>query len=103
MEISIHRNDDRAVIDLSGRVAYGQPVGDLYLTIKELVDLGVIRIVLDLHEVSYLDSVGVGALMTAYTTCAKNGGDLRLINVHGKAKKVLHITKLESLFGLPAN
>ena len=103
MEISIQRTDDKAVIDVSGRMVYGETVRDLHMGVKELVAQGVNWIVVNLGEVSYLDSSGVEALMASYSTCMKVQGGLRLINVHGKARTVLHITKLESLFGLSSN
>jgi len=103
MEISIQKNQDTAVIDCKGRMVYGESVRDLHAEVKKLVTDGVSSIVVDFGEVSYLDSCGVEALMASYVTCTNANGGLRLTNVHGKARKVLHITKLETLFGLPAN
>ncbi len=103
MQISIQQSEDKAVISISGRMVYGEPVRELDVGVKKLIDRGVSWIVVDLGEVSYLDSCGVEALMASYVNCSKVRGELRLINVHGKARRVLHITKLESLFGLSCN
>ena len=100
MEISVQRNDRDAVVKVSGRLIYGEPVRDLDSSVKDLVREGVNKVVVHLGDVSYLDSSGIEALLSAYRTCTESGGSFQLDEVRGSPRKVLRITRLESLFGL---
>lgn len=102
MEISIQKNDDGAVLEVRGRLVYGEPIRDLHSSVKDLVSQGVKKVVVHLGGVSYLDSSGIEALLAAYRTCTESGGTFRLDQVQGSPRKVLHITRLESMFGLPS-
>ena len=100
MDISVQHRNDGVTVEVSGRMVYGEPVNELQTRIQQLVDDGAESVVVNLDNVSHLDSSGVEALLGAHATCSAVPGGLRLINVYGKARTVLHITKLESLFGL---
>ena len=99
MEISIRRNDEGAVIDVSGRMVFGTHVRDLHDAVRQLVGQGTSVIVVNLGQVSYLDSTGLEMLVASYVTCIRSGAGLSVINASPRATEVLRVTKLDSLFG----
>ena len=99
MEISIRRIQDRAVVDVSGRMVYGTPVRDLHDAVRQLVGQGVDVVVVNLEHVSYLDSTGLEVLIAAYVTCMRSGAGLSVINANSKARTALQVTKLNAIFG----
>jgi anti-sigma B factor antagonist len=98
MEIS-ERNDGKVtVLNLSGKVTLGE--GDLLLKDKlhSLLNQGRKDVLLNLAQVSYVDSAGLGAIVSAYTTMTREGGSLKLANVTKKLQDLLSITKLLTVF-----
>ena len=100
MLIRVHTEDKSAVLDVAGRLVYGEPVRDLHSKVKDLVQDGVNQVVVCLTGVSYLDSSGIESLLAAYRSCTESGGTFQLDQVEGAPRKVLRITRLEELFGL---
>ena len=98
MEIMIRQNDGGVVIDVSGRMVYGAPVRDLQDAVRQLVGQGVELIVVNLEEVSHLDTSGLEALVATYVTCKRSGRGLGVINANSRATEVLRVTKLDRLF-----
>ncbi len=86
------------VLDLSGKITLGE--GDALLKDKlhSLLHRGKKTVLLNLAEVSYVDSAGLGALVSAYTTVTREGGSLKLANVTKKLQDLLSITKLLTVF-----
>jgi anti-sigma B factor antagonist len=98
MEIS-ERNDGKVtVLDLSGKITLGE--GDMLLKDKlhSLLNQGRKYVLLNLAQVSYVDSAGLGAIVAAYTTMTREGGSLKLANVTKKLEDLLSITKLLTVF-----
>ena len=98
MEIS-ERNDGKVtVLNLSGKVTLGE--GDMLLKDKlhSLLNQGRKDVLLNLAQVSYVDSAGLGAIVSAYTTMTREGGSLKLANVTKKLQDLLSITKLLTVF-----
>lgn len=91
------------VLALSGRVTLGDESSHLRSTIKELLEHGKKRLVLDLSGVSYIDSAGLGTLVAAYTSARNEGGDIRLANVTERFSELLNITKLVTIFSVHAS
>ncbi len=87
-----------AVVDLSGRLCLGEGSGLIRNTIKELLNSGTSKILLNLGEVSYMDSAGLGELVGAYASVTNAGGKIKLVNAQGKVSEVLTITKLYTVF-----
>jgi len=87
-----------AVLELSGRVTLGEDSGQLRTKLKELLAQGKNRLVLDLGNVSYIDSAGLGALVAGYTTAQSQGASIKLANLTKKFEETLHITKLVTVF-----
>ena len=87
-----------SILDLSGKVVLGE--GDLQVKerIKDLLADGQRRILLNLAEVNYIDSAGLGSLISAYTTSKREGGNLKLVNLTKRIKDLLAITKLITVF-----
>jgi anti-sigma B factor antagonist len=86
------------VIDLSGRLTIGEPVLLLRETLRKNVSDGVRQFVLNLGDVSYIDSSGLGELVSVYTTVRNKQGDVKLLNLTAKAKDLLQMTKLLTVF-----
>lgn len=87
-----------SVLDLSGKIVLGE--GDLQIKdrIKDLLADGQKRILLNLGDVSYIDSAGLGALISSYTTSKREGGQLKLVNLTKRIQDLLSITKLITVF-----
>jgi len=88
------------VLSLSGRVTLGDESGQLRSAIKELLAQGKNRLVLDLADVSYIDSAGLGTLVAAYTSARNEGGEIRLAGITKNFNELLNITKLVTIFNV---
>jgi anti-sigma B factor antagonist len=86
------------VLDLNGRLVLGEETARLRETVKGLVAKGQKQILLNVAGVSYIDSSGLGALVSGYTTVAGSQGKLKLLNLTKNAKDLLQITKLLTVF-----
>jgi anti-sigma B factor antagonist len=87
------------IVDVSGKITLGDG-GDVALKDKmqSLVQQGKKHVLLNLGEVSYIDSAGLGEIVQAYATVNKNGGALKLLNTTKRIKDLLSITKLLTVF-----
>ena len=99
MHISERTVGDVVIVDVSGKVTLGDG-GDVVLKDKmqSLVQQGRKKVLLNLAEVSYVDSAGLGEIVQSYATVMKNGGSLKLLNVTKRIKDLLSITKLLTVF-----
>lgn len=95
---STRQVDGVTIVDLSGRITLGEGSAALKDTVHDLLSKGLKRIVLNLGEVNYVDSSGIGALVSALTAAKNQGGQLKLLNVTKRVHDLLQITKLHSLF-----
>ncbi|MBI2956457.1 MAG: STAS domain-containing protein [Acidobacteria bacterium] len=86
------------VVDLSGRLTLGDASAQLRQTLHELLDQGKKKIVLNLGQVGYIDSSGLGELVSGFTTVKNKGGMLKLANLTDKVNDLLTITKLYTVF-----
>jgi anti-sigma B factor antagonist len=86
------------VVDIGGRITLGEGSALLRKTIRELLDDGRTKIVLNLADVNYIDSSGIGELVTAFTTVKKAGGDLKLLQLTKRVHDLLQLTKLFIVF-----
>ena len=87
-----------AIVDISGRIELGEGSSVLRATVKDLVAKGQKHILLNLGEVNYIDSAGVGELVSAFTSVRNQGGELKLLNLTKKVHDLLQITKLYTVF-----
>jgi anti-sigma B factor antagonist len=86
------------VIDLSGRITIGEGTVVLRDAVKALQQKNEKNILLNLAEVSYIDSSGIGELVSSFTTFGNQGGKLKLLNLTKKVHDLLSITKLLTVF-----
>ena len=98
LNVKTRKVDGVVVIDLSGRLTIGEPVLLLRETLRVQVNDGARQFVLNLGDVSYIDSSGLGELVSAYTTVRNKQGDIKLMNLTTKAKDLLQMTKLLTVF-----
>ena len=87
-----------SVLDLSGKIVLGEGDGQIRDRIKDLLADGQKKILLNLGEVNYIDSAGLGALISSYTTTKRQGGNLKLVNLTRRIQDLLAITKLITVF-----
>lgn len=90
--------DGITVLDLSGRITLGEGSVVLRDTIREVLGKGQKKILLNLGDVTYIDSSGIGELVSAFTAVRKEGGELKLLNLTKKVHDLLQITKLYTVF-----
>ena len=86
------------IVDLSGRITLGEASGKLRDTVRDLLSKGNKKILLNLGDVTYIDSSGLGELVSSYTTAANQGAKVKLLNVQKKVDDLLQITKLYTVF-----
>jgi len=89
-----------AVVDLSGSIVNPGGTGLLRKTIQELVASGQRNVLLNLANVTYMDSAGMGELVGACTTVRRLGGDLKLVNPQARIANLLQMTKLSTIFAI---
>jgi len=98
MKSSTRQVDGVTIVDLSGRITLGEGSVVLRDTVRDLLSKGQKKILLNLGDVNYIDSSGIGELVSAYTTAKNQGGDLKLLNLTKKVHDLLQITKLYTVF-----
>lgn len=98
MHAATRHSGNVAIIDLSGGITIAGGVGLLRNKIKELMTAGQKNVLLNLKEITYLDSAGMGELVGACTTLRNQGGDLRLVHPQERVSKLLKMTKLSMIF-----
>ncbi|MDT8069415.1 MAG: STAS domain-containing protein [Terriglobia bacterium] len=98
MKASTRQVDGVTIIDLSGRITLGEGSVVLRDTIRNSVGQGIKKIVLNLGDVTYIDSSGIGELVSAFTSVRNQGGELKLLNLTKKVHDLLQITKLYTVF-----
>jgi len=90
--------DGVTVVDLSGRITLGEGSVVLRDLVRELIGKGNKKILLNLGDVTYIDSSGIGELVSAFTTVRNQGGELKLLKLTKKVHDLLQITKLYTVF-----
>lgn len=85
-------------MDLSGRITLGEGSALLRSTIRELLEEKRFKILVNLADINYIDSSGIGELVSAYTTVKNRGGELKLLHLTKKVHDLLQITKLYTVF-----
>src|SRR5437016_12054272 len=97
LKVTSRTVDGVKVIDCVGRIVFGDEASQLRETVKrELAENN--RLVLNLGEVSYIDSGGIGTLVSLFTTARNAGGDIKLVNLTKRVGDLLQITKLITVF-----
>ena len=86
------------IVDLSGKISLGEGSALLRKTIRDLIEDGQTRILLNLGDVNYIDSSGIGELVSGFTTVRNRTGELKLLNLTKKVHDLLQLTKLFTVF-----
>jgi anti-sigma B factor antagonist len=99
MEINRRENGDIVIFDINGEIdLYNAP--EIKDKIKEEMNKNKVNIIINLDKVSYIDSSGIGVLISSLSNLKKVGGALKLINVYASVRKVFELTKLTSFFDI---
>jgi anti-sigma B factor antagonist len=98
MKVTTRQIDGVTILDLSGRITLGEGSVQLRDAIRDLLSKGSKLILLNLADVNYIDSSGIGELVSAFTTVKNQGGELKLLNLTKKVHDLLQITKLYTVF-----
>ena len=89
---------DVTVIDAAGRITLGEGASTFRDSIRDLAAKGTKKILVNLSEVSYIDSSGIGEMVSGFTTVTNHGGQLKLLGLSKRVKDLLQITKLYTVF-----
>ena len=95
---TVRHSGNVSIVDLAGKITLGDGSGLVRSTIKDLLNAGHRNILLNLSDVTYLDSAGLGEIVGSYATVANLGGAVKLLNPQGKVKDLLQVTKLYAVF-----
>jgi len=98
MKTSTRQVDGVTIMDCSGRITLGEGSVILRDAVRDLLAKGQKKLLLNLGEVTYIDSSGIGELVSAFTTVRNQGGELKLLNLTKKVHDLLQITKLYTVF-----
>ncbi|HZS54473.1 MAG TPA: STAS domain-containing protein [Bryobacteraceae bacterium] len=98
LTIKTRREGNVTIMDLAGRVTLGENTGILRDELRSQLAQGNKNIILNMKDVGYVDSAGLGELVGAYTTATNQGGAVKLLHLQGKMKDLMQITKLHTIF-----
>ena len=98
VKASTRQRGSVTVVDLSGQIKLGEGTSILRDTVKDLLGKGQKKILLNLSDVNYIDSITVGELISAFTSVRNQGGELKLLGLTKKVRHVLQITRLYTVF-----
>jgi anti-anti-sigma factor len=103
MNVNERQRGDVTVLDLKGKITIGS--GDVALrnAVQEVMNGGAMKVLINMHDVSTIDSSGIGELVSAYTTATNRGAKLRLFNLPAKVTDILTITQLITVFDVYDN
>src|SRR5271156_4898223 len=93
-KLNTRRVGDVTVVDISGRITLGEGSSVIRDEIHTLTDKGTKKVLLNLGDVTYIDSSGIGELVSGYTTMTNSGGTMKLLSLTKRVKDLLQITKL---------
>lgn len=98
LNVSERQSGDVTILDMDGKITIGEGSVALRTSIRRLLEEGKKKILLNLARVNYIDSSGIGELVSSYTAINKDGGELKLLNLTQKLQDLLTITKLLTVF-----
>ena len=98
MKATLRQVNSVIVVDMSGRITLGEGCTQMRELIREQLGKGNKHLLLNLADVTYIDSSGIGELVSGFTTVSNQGGKLKLLNLTKKVHDLLQITKLYTVF-----
>lgn len=103
MTTSTREAGNVTVVDISGRIVLGEESAALRNLVCDLLSKGHKNLLLNLADVTHIDSSGLGTLVSSYTSARKQGGDLKLLNLTNKVEGLMQVTKLFTVFDILDN
>ena len=103
LNITTRRSGPVAILDLTGQIRLGETNINLHKSIHDLVDGGDKKVLLNLANVTNIDSSGLGELVAGHATLEKNGGEMKLLNLTDRVAELMMITKLLTVFDVFEN
>jgi anti-sigma B factor antagonist len=98
LKLDSRERDGVVILDLQGKLMGGPDADTFRKAIHSLIERGVRKVVVNLHDVMWVNSTGIGILISGYTTLRKVGGDLKLLHVSDRIQSILYVTKLNMIF-----
>jgi anti-sigma B factor antagonist len=98
MKIDVRTIGDAKILDCSGKITLGEGTMSIRNSVRDILQSGAKKIALNLADINYIDSSGVGELVSTYTSVVNGGGQLKLLNLTKKSRELLTITKLLTVF-----
>ena len=98
VKLTTRQVGDVTVMDASGRITLGEGASTFRDTVRDLSAAGHKKMLLNLDDVTYIDSSGIGELVSGFTTVTNHGGQLKLLGLNKRVKDLLQITKLYTVF-----
>lgn len=98
MKIKERKRDGVAILEMSGKLMGGPDAAAFGETLKTLIHEGTSNIIVDLGKVSWVNSTGLGILISGYSTVKKSGGDLKLLHVSERIESIFMVSKLHTVF-----
>lgn len=103
MATSVRQSGNVTIVDISGRIVLGEESAALRTLVCDLLSKGNKKILFNLADVHYIDSSGLGHLVSSFTSVRKQGGELKLLNLTDKIQDLLQITRLYTVFDIADN
>jgi anti-sigma B factor antagonist len=100
MTTSTRQVGNVTIVDISGRIVLGEESAALRELVSGLLSKGHKKILFNLGDVNYIDSSGLGHLVSSFTSVRKQGGELKLLNLTNKVHDLMQITKLYTIFDI---
>ena len=98
MNVNVRKAGDVTIVDLKGKITIGSGDAALRQAMQEVMNSGANKVLINMADVSTIDSSGIGELVSAYTTATNRGARLKLINLPAKVTDILTITQLITVF-----
>ncbi len=98
MVIEMRIIGDIRILDCNGKIKLGEGTTAIRKAVLDALEAGTKKIILNFEEIDYIDSSGVGALLSAYTSVANAGGKMKLLHLTARIRELLMITKLLTVF-----
>lgn len=98
LKASVRQTNDVTIVDLSGQIILGEGTSVLRDTVKDLLSKGEKKILINLGHINYIDSSGIGELISAHASVCNQGGEMKLLHVTRKVRDLLQIMKLYTVF-----
>jgi anti-anti-sigma factor len=98
MTITERRIGDVTVLQLGGRIVYGDGAAELRARLNDLLDEARLKFLLDLRQVTYIDSFGVGVIAAKFVSVRRKGGDIKLLRLSPRTHRVMKISGLLKIF-----